>query len=111
MSGTIFLAESSRKFSMTTHRLNEIANVLGVSVKVFDDPAKSYVLHVGEDGARWLLEIGVQGGPVVRFDSARAGQDQVRENIQVFLAHDIGSPQHQALVRIIDNLLTMHLAG
>ncbi|WP_288588323.1 hypothetical protein [uncultured Methylobacterium sp.] len=110
MGDIVFLVKSSRNFSMTTHRLNEIASVLGVSVEVFDDPVKPYVLHVGEDGARWLLEIGDRGEPAVRLDSTGAGREQVREGIQAFLAHDVGSPQHRALVALIENLLTMHLA-
>ncbi|TNC08776.1 hypothetical protein FF100_28475 [Methylobacterium terricola] len=89
--------------------MNEIAGVLGVSVDTFSATAQLHVLHTGEDGERWLLELDGQGTPTIRLDSPAAEQGTPGESVQAFLAREVGSPQHQALAALIDRLLTGHL--
>lgn len=110
MSVALFPTKTSRKSSMKKCRLTEIATILGVSEDVFRKPANPYVIYTGDDGTCWLLDLDDQGAPTVRMDSPAAGQNNAEENVSAFLARDLGSPQHQALIELIDHLLVIHLA-
>ncbi len=104
-------AKMHRLSSIRLHRLKEIADVLGVSVDALTASAQPHILHTDEDGTCWFLTTDTQGVPVVRCTrGSAAGQGATEESILSVLMRDIGSPQHQALVALIDRLLAMHLA-
>lgn len=106
-----FPAKIPRPPSYRLRRLNEIADVLGVSVDTFTAPAQPYVLHTGEDATYWLLTTDPQGVPVVRCTHDPAtGYGTTEESVPDFLIRNAGTPQHQALTELIDSLLVMHLA-
>lgn len=111
MSATLVPFEATRPPPVGSRRLQEIADVLGVSVDALTAPAQSHILHTNEDGTCWLLTIGRQSLPVVRCTcGSAAGHGTTEESVSSFLARDVGSPQHQALIALIDSLLVMHLA-
>lgn len=94
-----------------SHRLREIANVLGISVSELTASAQPRTLHMEDDGTCWFLITDTQGTPVVRctYGSA-AGHGTTEESVPSFLARDAGTPQHRALIALINSLLVMHLA-
>lgn len=111
MSVALFPAKIPRKPPVRLRRLDEIAAALGVPASAFSEPTKPRVLYISEGGDRWLLELDGQGTPTIRLDSPAVEQGTPGESIQAFLARDVGSPQHQALVALIDHLLVVHLAS
>lgn len=110
MSAASVPSEKPLPSSVSPRRLQQIADVLGVSADFFNTPAQSHILHTSENGTRWLLTIDTQGLPVVRGTCGlAAGQRTTEESISSFLTRGAGTPQHEALVALIDYLLAMHL--
>ncbi|TNC05411.1 hypothetical protein FF100_35785 [Methylobacterium terricola] len=106
-----FPAKMPLQPSVTSRRLGEIADALGVSVDTFTAPAQPHVLHTGADGTHWLLTTDSQGAAIVRcVCSSAAGYSATEESVASFLMRNPGTPQHQALATLIDRLLVMHLA-
>jgi hypothetical protein len=102
----------SRPSSISPYRLQQIADVLGLPVDAFTAAAQSHILHTSENGTCWLLTIDTWGLPVVRcMRGSAAGQQATEESILSFLTRDPGTPQHRALIALVDHLLTRHLAG
>ncbi|WP_157914123.1 hypothetical protein [Methylorubrum populi] len=92
-----------------SNRLRELADVLGVPVNAFWASKECYQLHVDADGTRWLLTLDAQGRPIVRRIGADADQNTIEESASQFLRRDRETPQRDALIALIDLLLTAHL--
>lgn len=92
-----------------TNRLRELAESLGVPIEAFRESKELQHLSVDKDGTRWFLTLDVQGRPVVRRVGEGADQTATEETVVSFLRRGEGSPQHEALIALIDRLLVMHL--
>ncbi len=110
MSAASVPSEKPLSSSVSPRRLQQIADVLGVSADFFNTPAQSHILHTSENGTRWLLTIVTQGLPVVRCTcgfSSRVANDR-GEHLELPHARS-RHPSDEALVALIDYLLAMHL--
>lgn len=95
-----------------SNRLRELADVLGVPVNAFWTSKECYHLHAEADGTRWLVTLDEQGRPVVRRidgDQGTGDQGTREECVSLFLRHDGETPQHDAMIALIDLLLRAHL--
>jgi hypothetical protein len=91
--------------------LNTIADLLGVPVDAFSALPAVRVLHASRNGDQWLLLNGRNGVPTVRhIGNAASGGHATEYDVSAFLARDAGSPQHAALVALIDDALSAYLA-
>lgn len=94
------------------NRLHEIADLLGLPVDKFAAPLEPHRLHADADGQCWLLMRDAAGTPIVRYVGGPAAGGQVTDaRVAAFLTRDPGSPQHRALVALIDSVLGAYLAG
>jgi hypothetical protein len=59
--------------------------------------------YASENGDRWFLAVDARNHPqVVHRPNAASGGRETAVDVEVFLArNDVGSPQHQALTRLI----------
>lgn len=102
------LRNQDRPVPMTkSNRLRELADVLGVPVNAFWTSKECYHLHAEADGTRWLVTLDEQGRPVVRRIDGDQGTRE--ECVSLFLRHDGETPQHDAMIALIDLLLRTHL--
>lgn len=90
--------------------LQRIAAALGVSVTDFYVLPEQHVFYVGADGSRWLLANSTPDSSIVRRlgDNLLDG-DATEQSIADFLVTHPGTPQGQALVQLIERVLSMHL--
>ncbi|WP_440318653.1 hypothetical protein [Methylorubrum thiocyanatum] len=92
-----------------SNRLRELADVLGVPVAAFRNAKDCYHLHVDPAGTRWILTLDAQGKPIVRRNSGDDGQTSVDECAFLFLRREEETPQRDALIALIERLLTTQL--
>lgn len=92
-----------------SNRLRELADVLGVPVAAFRNSKDCYHLHVDPAGTRWILTLDAQGKPIVRRSGGDDGQTSIEECVFLFLRREEETPQRDALIALIERLLTTQL--
>lgn len=92
-----------------SNRLRELADVLGVPVAAFRNSKDCYRLHVDPTGTRWILTLDAQGKPIVRRIGGDADQKSIEECVFLFLRRGEETPQRDALIALIERLLTTQL--
>ncbi|MEN3209974.1 hypothetical protein PUR23_08000 [Methylorubrum populi] len=93
----------------TSKRLRELADVLGVPVAAFHNSKECYHLHVDPAGTRWILTLDAQGKPIVRRSGGDDGQTSIEECVFLFLRREEETPQRDALIALIERLVTTQL--
>lgn len=105
------LLENQADTGLVSQRLHEIAALLGMPVAKFNAADQPHLLYASENGDCWLL-CSPHDQPIVRhIGNSASGQHVTDTDVLGFLMRDIGSPQHQALTTLLDQILMVHLAN
>lgn len=94
----------------TGRRLQLIGELLEIPVASFFENVDRHPLCDGREGEQWFITRSASGLPVVRHVCGpSSGRQEVDIDLRTFLARDIGSPQHEAAMRLVETLAVAFL--